>query len=185
MYSVAYIFMMVSMSKQISDQLFEQYSISGKFLSNWLSIITAKKLIREILLGALMLIRVYTLLNNIMTSQMLLVMGMPMRMFMSWQQNIKLIATGQRCVVEIMPSVDPEELKQAAEKNMMGYRNIDVLESVMNHFVIMKQPDVQPGDMINFKTSDEKTHEGRILNVKEGFSVATKWKYGSGYVKEL
>ena len=138
MYSVAYIFMLVSVSKQISDQLFDQYAISGKFLSNWLSIITAKKLIREVLLGSLMLVRVYTLLNNIITDQMLFVMGMPMRMFMAWQQNMKLIATGKRCVVELMPPVDKEELEQAAAKNMMGYRNISVLESVMNHFVIMK-----------------------------------------------
>lgn len=142
MYSVAYIFMLVGVSKQISGQLLEQYNISGKFLSNWLSLITAKKFIREMLLGTLMLVRVYAVLDNIITDQMLFIMGMPMRMFMSWQQNMKLIATGQRCVVELTPSVSQEELKKAAEHNMMGYRNIDVLESVMNHFVIMKQPDI-------------------------------------------
>lgn len=67
----------------------------------------------------------------------------------------------------------------------MGYRNINVLESVMNHFVIAKQSDIQPGDVINVGVSDSNPREARILSTKEGFSVAAKWKYGHGYMKEL
>lgn len=95
--------------------MFDKYGITGKFLSNWLSIITAKKLLREVLLGGLMLVRVYVLLNNFMTDQMLLVMGMPQAMFTSWQQNMKLIARGQRCVVELMPPTEREEIEAAAK----------------------------------------------------------------------
>lgn len=44
---------------------------------------------------------------------------------------------------------------------------------------------MQPGDTIHVKIGEDKYLDGRILNVKEAFSIVAKWKYGQGYAKEF